>query len=131
MQTGAVDNPHWYIHDNRFGLGLTGGGIRIEHNTTRSVIEDNLFSVVSGAVGVHLQGLCTGDIFVNDNKFLVTDNAAGEAITTSATAIGMAEGNSACAGKGAMGNIPWVDGGAFSWGWNTVTAAPTACIMPA
>lgn len=118
LQTGAVDNPHWYIHDNRFGLGITRNGIRLEHNSTRSVIKDNLFNVVSGAVGVHLQGLCTGHIFVLDNYFLVADAAAGEAITTSATALGLAAGNVAAEGKAALGNIPWTDGGAFSWGNN-------------
>lgn len=129
LLTGAVDPPHWYIHDNRFGLGITRNGIRLEHNSTRSVIKDNLFNVVSGAVGVHLQGLCTGHIFVLDNYFLVADVGAGEAITTSATALGLAAGNVAAEGKAALGNIPYVDGGAFSWGNNMGSLGVTQ--MPA
>jgi len=129
LLTGAVDPPHWYIHDNRFGLGITRNGIRFEHNSTRTVIQNNLFNVVSGAVGVHLQGLCTGHIFVLDNYFLVADVGAGEAITTSATALGLAAGNVAAEGKAALGNIPYVDGGAFSWGNNMGSLGVTQ--MPA
>jgi hypothetical protein len=134
--TGAVDCPHWLIEDNTFGEyfdNISRDGIRIEHNSTRSLIRRNLFRVDTGSsqVGIHLQGLCTGNIAILDNTFMVPDAIAGEAITTSATAQGLATGNVACNGKAAMGNIPWVDGGAFSWGWNVVTAAPSACIMPA
>lgn len=134
--TGLVDCPHWLIEDNTFGEAfdnIARDGIRIEYNSTRSVIRKNLFRVDTGSsqVGVHLQGLCTGYIFILDNYFLVADVIAGEAITTSATAEGLATGNMAGNGKGAMGNIPWVDGGAFSWIWNVVTAAPSAVIMPA
>lgn len=133
---GSVDCPHWLIEDNVFGEGIDNiarDGIRVEHNSTRSIIRNNLFRVDTGSsqVGIHLQGLCTGYIAILDNTFLVADSIAGEAITTSATAVGIATGNVACNGKGALGNIPWVDGGAFSWGWNVATAAPSACIMPA
>ena len=129
LLTGAVDPPHWYIHDNRFGLGITRNGIRMEHNSTRTVIKNNLFNVVAAAVGVHLEGLCTGHIFILDNYFLVPDAAAGEAITTSATALGLAAGNVAAEGKAALGNIPWTDGGAFSWGNNMGSLGVTQ--MPA
>ena len=127
-----VDPPHHYIHHNRFGLNVVRSGIRVTYNSTRTVIEDNYFDVASGAVGVECVGLCTGGIVIVDNKFKVTDNAAGEAITlTNANCNAYCNGNHAAAGKGAMANIPWVDGGGGNWGWNTVTAAPTACIMPA
>ena len=135
-QTGLVDCPHWLIEDNTFGEAfdnINRDAIRIEYNSTRSVIRNNLFRVDTGnnQIGIHLQGLCTGWPFLLDNVFLVAAAIAGEAITTSATAQGLATGNVACAGKGAMGLIPWVDGGAFSWGANWNTAAPTAIIMPA
>ena len=130
--TGAVDCPHWLIENNQFGLNIVRDGIRIEHNSTRSVIRNNYFDVASGAVGMHCQGLCSGGMVVFGNRFKVTDNAAGEGITlTNANCNAACDGNSAFTGKGAMGNIPWVDGGGGSWGFNTVTAAPSACIMPA
>jgi hypothetical protein len=122
---GVADCPHWLIHHNRFGVGLTRSGIRMEHNSTRSVISNNLFTVLLGAIGIHLQGLCTGGINILDNKFRTPDNAAGEAITTSATAIGLATGNEAAEGKGAIGNNPYVDGGSFSWGINWANIVAT------
>jgi hypothetical protein len=118
---GSVDCPHWLIEDNVFGEGIDNvsrSHIRCEHNMTRSIIRNNLFRVGTGVVGVHLQGLCTGYISILDNYFQVYDNAAGEAITTSATAIGLAAGNVAAEGKAALANNPYVDGGSFSWGNN-------------
>jgi hypothetical protein len=131
IQAGGADTPHWLVEHNRFGENCTRAGIYNNYNSTRSFYRNNFFKVASGAVGIHLAGLCTGHIFVLDNYFQVTDNAAGEAITTSATATGMATGNVACQGKVAMGNIPWVDGGSFDWGWNVATGGPSLCVMPA
>jgi len=125
---GSVDCPHWLIEDNVFGEGIDNvsrAHIYCTHNMTRSIIRNNLFRVGTGVVGVHLQGLCTGYISILDNKFQVFDNAAGEAITTSATAIGLATGNEAAQGKGAIGNNPYVDGGAFSWGINWANIVAT------
>jgi len=118
---GSVDCPHWLIEDNVFGEGIDNvsrAHIYCMHNMTRSIIRNNLFRVGTGVVGVHLQGLCTGYISILDNYFQVFDNAAGEAITTSATAIGLAAGNVAAEGKAALANNPYVDGGTFSWGNN-------------
>lgn len=121
--TGVGDDcPHWLIEDNCFQR-QTRDGIRIEYNSTRTIIRNNYFDVGSGAVGVHLQGLCTGGIVVVDNKFKVTDNAAGEAITlTNANCNAFCAGNMAGQGKVNMGNIPWTDAGAGSWVGNLVTA---------
>jgi len=133
-QTGLVDCPHWLIEENTFGEffdNINRDGIRIEYNSTRSVIRSNYFRVDAdnSQIGIHLQGLCTGNIFVLDNYFQVPDAMAGEAITTSATAQGLAAGNVAAEGKAALGNIPWVDGGAFSWGNNMGSLGVTQ--MPA
>jgi len=125
IQSGGADTPHWLVEHNRFGENCTRAGIYNNYNGTRSFYRNNFFKVASGAVGIHMVGICTGHMFLIDNVFQVTDNAAGEAITTSATALGLATGNVACSGKGAMGNIPWVDGGGYDWGANYVTAAPT------
>jgi hypothetical protein len=130
---GSVDCPHWLIEHNTFGEAIDNiarDGIRIVHNSTRSLIRNNLFRVDTGSnqVGVHLQGLCTGYIAIIDNVFLCADAAAGEAITTSATATGIATGNVAAQGKVAMANNPYVDGGSFSWG---VNYQPGAILLPA
>jgi len=122
-QTGLVDCPHWLIEENTFGEffdNINRDAIRIEYNSTRSVIRSNLFRVDAdnNQIGIHLQGLCTGNIFILDNTFMIPDAMAGEAITTSATAQGLAAGNRAAEGKAALGNVPWVDGGAFSWSCN-------------
>lgn len=129
---GSVDCPHWLIEDNVFGEGIDNvsrAHIYIPYNSTRTIIRNNLFRVGTGVIGVHLQGLCTGYISILDNYFQVFDNAAGEAITTSATAIGLAAGNVAAEGKAALGNIPYVDGGSFSWGNNMGSLGVTQ--MPA
>ena len=129
---GNVDCPHWLIENNVFGEGVDNvsrAHIYCMHNMTRSIIRNNLFRVGTGVVGVHLQGLCTGYISILDNYFQVFDNAAGEAITTSASAIGLAAGNVAAEGKAALGNNPYVDGGAFSWGNNMGSLGVTQ--MPA
>lgn len=118
IQAGGADTPHWLVEHNRFGENCSRAGIYNNYNSTRSFYRNNFFKVANGAVGIHLAGLCTGHIFVLDNYFQVTDNAAGEAITTSATATGLAAGNVAAQGKAALGNIPWVDGGTFDWGNN-------------
>lgn len=125
---GGADTPHWLIENNRFGENCTRAGIYNDYNGTRSFYRNNFFKVASGAVGVYLHGLCTGHIFVLDNYFQVTDNAAGEAITTSATATGMATGNVAAQGKVACANNPYLDGGAFDWG---VNYQPGAILLPA
>lgn len=128
---GSVDCPHWLIEDNVFGEGIDNvsrADIYCAHNMTRSIIRNNLFRVPDGAIGVHLAGLCTGYISILDNYFQVTDNAAGEAITTSATAVGIATGNVAAEGKAALNNNPYVDGGSFSWG---VNYQPGAILLPA
>ena len=135
---GSVDCPHWLIEDNTFGEffdNISRAGIYCSHNMTRSVIRNNYFRVDTdnNQIGVHMQGLCTGNMFILDNFFMVPDNMAGEAITTSATAQGLAAGNIAAQGKANMGNIPWVDGGAFSWAGNYSTGitADLALQMPA
>lgn len=133
---GSVDCPHWLIENNTFGEyfdNITRAGIYCSHNMTRSVIRNNYFRHDTGSICIHLQGLCTGNIFILDNYFyLLDEGGAGEAITTSATAQGLAAGNVAAQGKGALAAIPWVDGGAFSWGGNYATAVTAGqMIMPA
>jgi hypothetical protein len=127
------DCPHWLIEDNTFcnydTPNIARNHIRIEHNSTRSIIRRNLFRVGVGAVGIHLQGLCTGHVSALDNNFLCNDNAAGEAITLSATATGYFSGNVAGQGKAAMINNPYLDAnGTGNWGANY---QPGALILPA
>lgn len=131
-QEGAVDCPHWYVWRNVFGnpdVGITRDAIRVDQNMTRSFFRDNFFHVTSGGLGIHFQGLCTGNMVVLDNRFNCPDAGAGEAITLSATAIIFADGNVAGQGKVAMANNPYVDtNGTGNWG---VNYQPGAIILPA
>ena len=123
LGTGAVDCPHWLIEHNKFGHqdNITRDAIRIEHNSTRSVIRDNYFYVYSGCVGIHFQGLCTAVGYVVDNTFKVADAAAGEAIyvENAAASVCQFHGNRVASGSVAMANNPYRDLGAdCHWGMN-------------
>ena len=85
IEDNGSDTPHWLVENNRFGENCTAAGIYNDYNSTRSFYRNNFFTVATNAVGIHLAGLCTGKIFILDNYFQVTDQAAGEAITVTAT----------------------------------------------
>lgn len=126
--TGAVDCPHWLVEENQFGYNTDRDGIRIEHNSTRSVFQKNRFYVPSGCVGFHAQGLCTAIGYVLDNTFKVADDAAGEAIYFENVNASMCnvQGNRVASGNVAMNNNPYRDlGAAIHWGYNTAGIAPT------
>jgi len=126
LSAGADDAPSAHIHDNYFGMGLTRNGIRVVFNSTRSIIEDNIFcDVPSGAVGILVVNEFANGIILN-NKFQVADAADGEAITLPATCNNaMVDGNIAMQGVIAMANTAFRDLGANHWGWNvsSITAA--------
>jgi len=122
------------VENNFFGAhGCANFCIVDAPQTNRNVIRNNVFIMDGYDAGVRCLMISSANrCVITDNFFSVADLAAGEAIQVTAQTTGMASGNVACSGKGAMGNIPWVDGGtAFNWGANYVTAAPTAIIMPA
>lgn len=128
-----ASNP--LIENNFFGAH------RLEHwhvtcapTSNRCVIRNNTFiqdGYDTSAMCIKMDGNNRNQI--TDNFFMVADLAAGEAITTSASATGFAMGNIAAQGKIAMNNIPWVDGGSFSWAGNYITdvTADLALKMPA
>ena len=120
------DCPQCYIHNNWFGLGVTTAGIDIMHNSTRTIIEDNLFRVVTGAIGVLGSGLCTDIGAVRDNDFKVPDVANGEAISfTDVNAVNcLIVGNRAGQGAVALANNPYRDLGSQYWGLNHGGIAP-------
>ena len=129
---GSADCPHWLIEHNKFGhlANITRDAIRIEHNSTRSVIRDNYFYVNSGCVGIHFQGLCTAVGYVLDNTFKVADAANGEAIYIENVnaAVCQFHGNRVASGNIAMANNPFRDLGAdCHWG---VNYAGTAVTLP-
>lgn len=116
---GTDDVPHAWIHDNRFNDKLTRDGIRVEHNSTRSIFERNVFRLVGG-IGIHLQGLCTDIYGIFDNRFRVADSATGEAITfTNANSeMCMVDGNRTMEGQVQMTLVPYRDLGSNHWGLN-------------
>ena len=127
--TDNADCPHWWIHDNKFGAFSTQHGIHIAYNSTRSVIERNLFlDVASGGIGVFVDqaGAAVGAIL--DNTFAVADAADGEAVTTIAGTAGCTiHGNRTGEGVAAMTQTPYRDLGANNWGMNWFDIRP---IMP-
>jgi len=121
----SVDCPHWWIHHNRFGDKMTGHNIFIAYNSTRTIIEDNLFlGVASGTSGVFVDqaGAAVGAIL--NNKFKVADAGDGEAIEFVAGTAGcLVDGNVAMEGTVAVTQEPYRDLGANHWGVNWTTNA--------
>lgn len=117
---GAVDKPHWTIHDNWFNIGLTRDGIRIDQNSTRSVIWNNRFRMLDGAgVGINLVTLCTDIYGVFNNVFKVNGAVQGDAITCNVNSTGcMFDGNVGMDAGAAPAQIPFLDLGTNDWGVN-------------
>jgi len=119
LSAGTDDAPSAHIHNNYFGMGLTRNGIRVVFNSTRSIIEDNIFcDVPTGAVGILVVNEFANAVILN-NKFQVADAATGEAITLPATCNNcFVDGNVAGQGVVQMANVPFRDLGANHWGNN-------------
>lgn len=116
--TGAVDKVQFLIHDNEFNDKLTRDGIRIEQNSTRSEIWNNVFRFVAG-VGINLETLCTDIYAIHDNVFRVNGAVQGDAITCNINSLGcMFWGNQAMHLGAAPAQNPYVDLGANHWGVN-------------
>ena len=100
--------------------------VRVIFNSTRSIIEDNVFcDVTTGAVGILVINEFANGVILN-NVFQVADAANGEAITLPATCNNCTvNGNFAMQGVVAMANNGFRDLGASHWGWNvsSITAA--------
>jgi hypothetical protein len=120
LSDGTNDCPQCWIHDNYFGDKLTRYGIWISYNSTRTIIERNVFlGVASGGIGVYVDqaGAAVGAIL--DNTFVVADAATGEAITLIAgTASTMVFGNRAGQSNVAMTLVPYRDLGSNNFGIN-------------
>ena len=118
--TDLADCPHWWIHDNKFGDKLTDHNIYIMYNSTRTIIEDNLFlGVASGKIGIFVDQAGANVGAILNNVFKVADAATGEAITFIAGTVGtLVDGNSAFQDNTAIGNNPYRDLGANHWGNN-------------
>jgi hypothetical protein len=116
---GAVDKPHWTIHDNLFNDKLTRDGIRIDQNMTRGLIYNNVFRRVAG-VGINLVTLCTDIYAIYDNEFnTLADAATGGSIFCNLNSVGcMFYGNQSMHDMAAMGQVPYRDLGNNHWGLN-------------
>lgn len=125
LMTGATDVPHTLVENNKFGNAITRDGIRIEHNSTRSVFKGNLFSDVAGA-GINVTNELALAAILN-NVFRIDDAAAGEAILLAATAVGQSviDGNHAAEGAVALAFNPYRDLGTNDWGLNYSGIVPT------
>ena len=111
----VTDVPELVIEDNVFGAAITRDGIRVEHNSTRTIIRRNLFRV--GVIGINVPGhIASG--WILSNRFVCSSVLAGTAITLTNSDGIFVDDNRAQIGKTAMGVIPYVDGGANHWGVN-------------
>lgn len=125
----GTEAPENLIERCVFGKLLTRDGIRIEGQSTRTNIINNIFRNVA-AVGidcVNVTGLDIGAIL--DNRFSLRAQAAlGAAITiAAATAVGgPIDNNHAMEGKVITTNVPYLDAGACDWGlnWRHLTVCP-------
>lgn len=117
---GAVDKPQWMIHDNWFNDKLTRDGIRIDQNSTRSVIWNNYFRQLdAGGVGINFVTLCTDIYAVLNNKFRINGAVQGDAITCNVNSLGcFFDGNVAMDAGAAPAQNPYLDLGANDWGVN-------------
>ncbi len=106
----TADAAETIIEKCFFGNNLTRDGIRIEHNMTRGIIQNNIFRSVTG-VGINVLGQMALGI-LKGNKFKLPANNAGGAITLSAAADVAGEiyivDNDANFGNTTMVAIPWV-----------------------
>jgi len=112
------DGVYLYVHDCRFGAGLTRNGVAILHNATRGMIANNVFHAIPG-INVHVAGEFAQG-WILDNVFSLDSNTAGRAITLDATVVGgvTINGNVAGFGDTAMAANPYTDsaaGGSNTW----------------
>lgn len=115
---GAVDKVAFLIHDNEFNDKITRDGIRIDQNSTRGEIWNNIFRYVGG-IGINLVTLCTDIYAIHDNIFRVDGAVQGDAITCNINSLGcMFWGNQAMHLGAAPAQNPYVDLGANHWGLN-------------
>jgi hypothetical protein len=125
LSAGTDDAPQSWIHDNFFGINITGTNLYVTFNSTRSLIERNTFIGVA-TLGIHVDNTIANAV-IRDNFFRVPDSATGEAITLDATAAdgAMLYGNQAMQGAVAMGNVAFRDLGTNHWGLNYVDITAT------
>jgi hypothetical protein len=116
------DAAYLLVENCIFGVSLTGDGIKIVTNCTRSIIRNNLFYDIAG-IAINLAGNVVG-VSVLDNRFVMLAQTAGDAITFGATATGFVDGNSASFGKSTDTTKYWVSAGTdVNFGLNYVNGA--------
>jgi hypothetical protein len=122
--SGAVDKPHFTIHDNLFGTGIAGNGlartgIYIEQNSTRSTIYRNTFRMGAGLRGINLATLCTAIYSITDNYFCTDGATQGSAILCNINSTDcMFVGNHAMWLAANPAQNPYLDLGLNHWGMN-------------
>jgi hypothetical protein len=115
---GAVDKPHFTIHDNWFNDKLVRDGIHIHQNSCRTQIWNNVFRMpAAGNIGINLLATCNDLFAIHDNNFRVDGAVAGTAITCNAASANcMFYGNRAMFINANPATNPYVDPGHLN-GW--------------
>lgn len=122
----GADAPHSCFYHNRFGVHLTGDGILIAGNATRSWILDNSFYHIVG-VAINITG-AGGLNEISGNRFGMSAQTEGDAIKLSSGTSGIfLHNNHAAYGKTTDTTGYYVDAGSNDWGWNTVNGVSLRC----
>ena len=116
----GIDAAYTLVENCIFGESLTGDGIKIVTNCTRSIIKNNLFHRIAG-IAVNLAGNVVG-VQVLGNRFDMAAQTAGDAITLGATASAChVADNHANYGKTTDTTKYWVSAGSgVAFGYNMV-----------
>lgn len=126
VPAGIADATEMVIEDCIFGPNLTRDGIRIDHNMTRGIIQNNLFLAVPG-IGINITSQMAAGV-IRNNRFMLPSDTAGKAITltTACAGIYVSDNRANFGDTDSMGTIPWVDGGtgdANTWDNNLTSGA--------
>jgi hypothetical protein len=123
----GADAPMTCVYDCIFGHHLTGDGIRISGNATRSFLgmrgHGNTFIQIAG-IAINIPGSAV-DIQILDNRFQMAADTVGDAITLSSGSSDIyVDGNDCGYTKAAVTTKYYVDAStANDWGNNRVSGA--------
>lgn len=115
----GTEAPECLIEHCVFGKLTSRDGIRIEGQSTRTIIRENIFRLVAG-IGIDVVAINTDLGAIIGNKFSLPAGAgAGAAITIAAGAVGcLCDDNHAMEAGAATTANPYSDAGACDWGMN-------------
>jgi hypothetical protein len=122
--TPSGEMIHWLVEDNTFGELLTSDGINIPTNSgpnsvRGTVIQNNRFRVSGIGINVPMTTADFDEGGIFNNRFEMSSDAEGKAITFGTGAVGWVDGNVGAMNDGAAPtNNPYTGGTTMIWGIN-------------